>query len=228
MSKKSTKIDVINKEIKSEEDLQKLFDEIHNNIRDYFGFYGKEALHFFLFFFLMKEIEPQIKKGRIHLDINTCAFSKLKELYNNQDDLIKYVIKMRDAVFENDFLYKNIFMPFETATFQSKNTNLSDFLKLIDKLTPEIIEKFHVKGRMYEYFLGHIGKRSSGSKKGGQVADLGQHYSSRHVIRYMIAYLDPELDEDDVPSMIDAFCGSGGFITEYIRYLDWKYDNNIK
>jgi type I restriction-modification system DNA methylase subunit len=145
----------------------------------------------------------------------------------NETERISYVIKMRNLVFENDFLHNNIFMPFETAVFEAKKTNLGDFLKYIDKLTDDVVKKFHVKGRMYEYFLGHIIKRSKGSKKGGQVSDLGQHYTSRHIIKYIMAYIDPELNNNQVPSMIDAFCGSGGFLTEYIYYLNCKYDNTI-
>ena len=46
--------------INNEQDLQDHFHSIHDCIRDQFGLYGKSALQFFNFFFVLKKIERHI------------------------------------------------------------------------------------------------------------------------------------------------------------------------
>jgi type I restriction-modification system DNA methylase subunit len=96
-----------------------------------------------------------------------------------------------------------------------------------DKTGSSPFDKFHVQGRVYEYFLGYTTSKNSGKKTGSQIEDLGQYYTSKNVIRYCMAKVNPSYKNDKVPTMGDFFCGSGGFITEYIRFLNHKYKNKI-
>jgi type I restriction enzyme S subunit len=96
-----------------------------------------------------------------------------------------------------------------------------------DKTGSSPFDKFHVQGRVYEYFLGYTTSKNSGKKTGSQIEDLGQYYTSKNVIRYCMAKVNPSCKNDKVPTMGDFFCGSGGFITEYIRFLNHKYKNKI-
>ena len=48
--------------INNEEQLKEHFHSIHDYIRNKFGFYGKSALQFFNLLFVLKLIEPIIKK----------------------------------------------------------------------------------------------------------------------------------------------------------------------
>ena len=45
-----------------------------------FGFYGKTALQFFNFLFVLKLIEPEIKKGHFQ-SIKNCLYSEFLHLY---------------------------------------------------------------------------------------------------------------------------------------------------
>ena len=47
--------------INNELALKKHFHDIHDYIRNKFGFYGKNALQFFNFLFVLKIIEPKTK-----------------------------------------------------------------------------------------------------------------------------------------------------------------------
>ena len=100
--------------------------------------------------------------------------------------------------------------------------NITTFIDYIDVLDDGIIEKYHVSGRLYEYFLGFVTAKNKGKRGGTQIEELGQFFTSRVIIRYIIALLNPTLDENNnVPPMMDAFCGSGGFLIEYIKYLQF-------
>ena len=64
--------------INSETDLHDYFHSIHSFIRNRFGLYGKSALQFFNFFFVLKVIEPFVESRQI--DFND-------GLNENDDDL---------------------------------------------------------------------------------------------------------------------------------------------
>ena len=61
-----------------------------------------------------------------------------------------------------------------------------------------------VKGEAYEYFLREYNKGKS---------VLGQHFTPRHVVRAMVAFLDPREGE----TVYDPFCGTGGMLIEVFK-----------
>jgi hypothetical protein len=206
--------------INNEDDLQDYFHSIHSFIRNKFGLYGKAALQFFNFFFVLKVIEPFIETL---FDDDTCLYSNILKL-TNENDKIDLIRTIQRKIYQSE--HKNtFFMSFTIDKFDSKNETLTQFLKKLNILTPEIMNQYHVYGRVYEYFLGHVTGRNPGSRAGSQMEDLGQFFTSRHLVRYCIAKVDPSLKDGDVPKMGDFYCGSGGFITEYIRYLNHKYND---
>jgi type I restriction-modification system DNA methylase subunit len=213
--------------IKTEEDLKDHFHSIHDYIRNKFGFYGKAALQFFNLLFILKIIEPHISKVK-NSDLSECKYSDLlKETTgSNRANKLK---EFRKIIFsEKSILKDTIFMNGSFEDFNEKEDHLKGLLNKINVLTDEIMNKFHVHGRIYEYFLGFITGKNSGKKKGSQIEDLGQYYTSKNVIRYCMAKVNPKLNkEKKVQTMGDFFCGSGGFITEYIRFLNHKYENKI-
>jgi len=220
-------------EINNESQLIDYFHSVHTFIRNKFSLYGKPALQFFNFCFVLKIIEPYIENGLIDfnngLDKNDekyvdCRYSHLQSI-KDEDIKIEQIYAIKKAIFSSPHK-ETFFMNFPIERFNTKNTTLSEFLNKLDILTPQIMDQYHVYGRVYEYFLGHITSRNSGSKNGSQMEDLGQYFTSRHLVRYMIAKVDPSLNLDQtIPKMGDFFCGSGGFVTEYIRYLNHKYND---
>ena len=221
--------------INSELDLYDYFHSVHSFIRNRFGLYGKAALQFFNFFFVLKVIEPLEIDFNNSLDENddnyvNCKFTHLCNI-NDEGEKINQVNAIKRIIYLSKHK-DTFFMNFPIDRFDEKKGNLTDFLKKLNLLTPEIMNQYHVYGRVYEYFLGHITGRNSGSRAGSQMEDLGQFFTSRHLVRYCIAKVKPTLINNNVPKMGDFYCGSGGFITEYIRYINYhnqniQWENNI-
>jgi len=220
------------KPFETEEDLRDHFHSIHDYIRNKYGFYGKTALQFFNFLFVLKLIEPEIEKGHFK-SISKCLYSKLyeKDKGGERNSLLKEYRRIiyQDAKDDGGIqLRDSIFMSNSFADFDDSKDHLKGLLKKIDCLTPEVLDKFHVQGRVYEYFLGFITQKNSGKKSGSQIDDLGQYFTSRKIVRYCMKKVDPVMaDAKNIHSMGDLFCGSGGFITEYIRFLEHKYPKQI-
>jgi len=220
------------KAFETEEDLKDHFHSIHDYIRNKYGFYGKTALQFFNFLFVLKLIEPEIEKGHFK-SISKCLYSNLEkqEKGSDRNQLLKDYRRIiyQDAKDDGGIqLRDSIFMSNSFADFDDSKDHLKGLLKKIDCLTPEVLDKFHVQGRVYEYFLGFITQKNSGKKSGSQIDDLGQYFTSRKIVRYCMKKVDPIMaDTKNIRSMGDLFCGSGGFITEYIRFLEHKYPEKI-
>lgn len=115
---------------KSEEELKEHFHNIHDYIRNKFGFYGKTALQFFNFLFVLKLIEPEIKKGHFQ-SIKNCLYSDLKKcgagMYRN-GKLVEY----RKDIFkdvDNKQFKNSIFMINSFSDFNDKNDYLYGLLQ---------------------------------------------------------------------------------------------------
>lgn len=215
-------------QIENDQDLRNHYHSIHNLIRNKFSQFGKNALAIFNFFYALKLIEPLIENKQIELS-DYCRFSKMKRFQG--DELIIYVKEAVKEIFysKDQGLRNAIFVNLPFDNFNARDDTLGEVIRRIDAID---INKFDVAGRNYEYFLGFITKKNKGSKAGSQIDDLGQYFSSRLLCKYSIAKAKPTLKADgSVPSMMDPFCGSGGFITEYIRYfkyfhpdIDWNQE----
>jgi type I restriction-modification system DNA methylase subunit len=203
--------------IKSEEDLIKHFHSIHNFIRNQFGQYGKNALLIFNFFLGLRLIEPLIRTGKIKLS-SICYFSDLKNLEKiylpgRIKDIMREIYEKRENKGIKDALFSHL--PWDR--FDDKNNNLGELIARIDAID---MKRFDVAGRNYEYFIGFIQKKNKGSKSGSQIDDLGQYFTRRELGRYMVYKVNPQLKNNNVPSMSDEYCGSGGFNIEYIRFFN--------
>jgi type I restriction-modification system DNA methylase subunit len=209
-------------DIETDEQLREHYHSIHNYIRNKLGLYGKSALVIFNFFFGLKRIENHIKNKKIKLT-DKCLFSNLRKLKGQL--LVDAVNDVLVEVFENDKLCKTLFayLPFDKFKIKSDNDILAELIKKIDAIDTN---KFDVAGRNFEYFIGDIGKKNKGSKSGSQIDDLGQYFTPRLFCNYVLTKVNPKLENKHVPSMTDTFCGSCGFISQYIRYLNF-YNKNI-
>ena len=81
---------------------------------------------------------------------------------------------------------------------QQNQDHLKGLLNKINALTPEIMNKYHVQGRIYEYFLGFVTQKNKGKKTGSQIEDLGQYYTSKKITRYCMAKVNPSLNKGGV------------------------------
>jgi type I restriction-modification system DNA methylase subunit/restriction endonuclease S subunit len=110
-------------------------------------------------------------------------------------------------------LNKKLYFKMDFKIDDVKNLRL-----IIDKLNDINIENLELNcdiiGFIYESHL-KTGTSASGMR------DLGQYYTSRILINYMISLCD--LKQND--KILDPSCGSGGFLTMSVKYLNDKYKN---
>ena len=80
--------------------------------------------------------------------------------------------------------------------------------QIVEKLDPLLLTAVDVdiKGSAFEHFL---------QKTTSTQNDLGEYFTPRHIVRAMVALVDPKLGE----AVYDPFCGTGGFLTETFRYI---------
>lgn len=100
------------------------------------------------------------------------------------------------------------------------NENLKDIMKKLKDFDPKHIEaKYDIIGTIYEI---HLKSGTSNSMR-----DLGQYYTHRLVIDYMIKLCVPVMENGKVEKIVDPTMGTGGFLTMAIKYLNTKYKNKI-
>jgi type I restriction-modification system DNA methylase subunit/restriction endonuclease S subunit len=108
-------------------------------------------------------------------------------------------------------------------TFKFKINAPLNFLKIYEKLEDinisNLFDKIDIVGAIYELHL-KTGTTGSGMR------DLGQYFTNREVIKYMIKLCDPKLKKNgDIESILDPSMGTGGFLSMSIKYLNKKHKN---
>src|SRR5579875_881589 len=125
---------------------------------------------------------------------------------------------------DKDNLYKNIYKLIPHLVYNLNMNFLRNFKLSADNLYKiftllkalnlrELNEKYDLIGTIYEL---HI---KTGSNSG---RDLGQFFTNRLVIEYMINLVKPQLNE----TICDPTMGTGGFLTMAVKYLNNKYNTN--
>ena len=83
---------------------------------------------------------------------------------------------------------------------------LRDMVNLVDGIRFHVSEEVHTLGRLYETLLREM-RDAAG--------DVGEFYTPRPVVRFMLAVTNPRLGE----TVLDPACGTGGFLTESFDHL---------
>lgn len=113
-------------------------------------------------------------------------------------------------------IYQKLFFKVDFKIDNPNNIKLI-YKKLKDIDIEHLDLNFDIIGTIYELHL------KTGTS---QARDLGQFYSSRHIINYMINICDPKLKKNgQIETILDPTCGSGGFLSMSIKYLNNKYPN---
>ena len=86
-----------------------------------------------------------------------------------------------------------------------KASVLEKIIEALDPLVLTVVDE-DIKGTAFEYFL---------QKTTNTHNDLGEYFTPRHIVRAMVALVDPKYGE----KVYDPFCGTGGFLTETYRYI---------
>ena len=124
---------------------------------------------------------------------------------------------------EDPFLkVAKIDMKFTNIDFKmKKNPNeLKEIMKLLSKIDiHHLSEKYDVIGTIYELHL-RTGSTSS-------MRDLGQYFTHRLVIKYMVELCDPSMNKKTkkIETIVDPTMGTGGFLTMAMKHLNNKYSD---
>ena len=93
-------------------------------------------------------------------------------------------------------IFNNAYLPYHDPE------TLRAFLKVIDTFTYDHSERL---GDAFEYLLSVLGSQG----------DAGQFRTPRHIIDFMVAFLDPKKDE----TVLDPACGTAGFLVSSYKHI---------
>ena len=91
---------------------------------------------------------------------------------------------------------------------RSEIKNASTLKKIVSTLNPLRLTDVDedVKGVAFEHFI---------QKTTDTQNDLGEYFTPRHVVRFMVRLLNPQYEQN----VYDPFCGTGGFLTESFKHI---------
>src|SRR5579875_663865 len=191
-----------------------MFNIIINKIRDILrveAIIGKDSINYCIAFLVIRSLDESLCQ-KLNIDnnytfnnlINTNSINKLYEkIYNpNSSDFLVYHLVFK--------LNMNFLREFK---IKSPENLYNILISLKDLNIKELNEKYDLIGTIYELHL------KTGTNNG---RDLGQYFTNRLVIEYMINLVDPKLNE----TICDPTMGTGGFLTMAVKHLNKKYKIN--
>ena len=138
-------------------------------------------------------------------------FKKLREAYDNTKS--KQSLPFYQQLFERtkeDYVKDDLFEPNDTIKIKE-----ASFEAIVKDLEVYNLSRTadDVKGIAFEKFLGKTFR-----------GELGQFFTPRTIVDFMVALLDPEEGE----IICDPCCGSGGFLIKAFEYVREKIENDIQ
>lgn len=189
-SEETNEIFTVPKEvIRSREQLIQLFSELNNDLRAAGLRAGIERFSEFANILFLKLLS---EKGDDEI------WRQL--LQQPETDLLLYlnevVMKRLSEVYGGEVITK------------SSIQNAGTMRKIIHKLNPLHLTGIDedIKGVAFEHFI---------QKTTDTQNDLGEYFTPRHIIRFMVRLLNPKYGEN----IYDPFCGTGGFLTESFKHI---------
>jgi type I restriction-modification system DNA methylase subunit len=206
--------------ITTDKDIQDLFENIHHLLWSREGFSPEKAMEHLNFMFYLKCIEPQIDAGNITLP-QCCKFSYLVSITDEHKLFGIFKSQVLPAIYKND-VTKDYFARIEIRYPDT----LIKLIGHINRIDMNMDKDF--LGSIYEHIIGR-GMTT--------MSDDGQYFTARPICKYAVdlaRQITPIEDNGKIASMIDPFCGTGGFITEYVKSIhcgfkkDDMYSKNIR
>lgn len=182
---------VSKKVIRSREQLIQLFSELNNDLRAAGLRAGIERFSEFANILFLKLLSEKGDDG---------IWRQL--LQQPEKDLLLYLnevaMKRLSEVYGGEVIAKSSIKPEHAGTMR----------KIIHKLNPLHLTGIDedIKGVAFEHFI---------QKTTDTQNDLGEYFTPRHIIRFMVRLLNPKYGEN----IYDPFCGTGGFLTESFKHI---------
>ena len=199
------------------------FEGTINFIRDVLrkeGITGMDSINHCIVFLIIRMLNEELC-DKIDID-KKFAFENLtkndkgKEIGNQ--DLYDKIYRRRSGTI---CLIGELFNKLQFKNIKFKIEGPQNLRIIFDKLKNLDINKLSINydliGTIYELHL------KSGTSSA--MRDLGQYYTNRQVIKYMIDLCDPKMIDGKIEKIVDPTMGTGGFLTMSIKYLNDKYDN---
>lgn len=138
-------------------------------------------------------------------------FKKLREAYDKTKS--KQSLPFYQQLFEctkEDYVKDDLFEPNDTIKIKE-----ASFEAIVKELEVYNLSRTadDIKGIAFENFLGKTFR-----------GELGQFFTPRTIVDFMVALLDPEEGE----IICDPCCGSGGFLIKAFEYVREKIENDIQ
>lgn len=161
------------------------------------------------------------KEFNIPLEFAFENFLKNKDGTNCDDQTAISKFYSQDRT--KDCLYNYLYDKLNFNSFKFKINAPLNFLNIYKKLDDinmsSLFDKIDIVGAIYELHL-KTGTTGSGMR------DLGQYFTNREVIKYMIKLCDPKLKKNgDIESILDPSMGTGGFLSMSIKHLNKRHKN---
>lgn len=192
-----------------------------NFIRDILrkeGITGMDSINHCIVFLMCRMLDEKLCE-KVNID-KKFAFENLTkdddgEKIGNQELYAKIYRKKTGS----ECLIGELVNKLQFKNIKFKMEGIQNLRSIIDKLESIDVHKLSTKydliGTIYELHL------KSGTSNA--MRDLGQYYTNRIVIKYMIELCDPKMKDGKIEKIVDPTMGTGGFLTMSIKYLNEKY-----
>lgn len=217
-SEPSRKVIIKKKKVKSKQllnfkDIAPIIWNSQCELRNKEGITGINAMHHINLVLLIRTLNKQnCKKLGIPEELSfenikdlneKDLFEKIYNTSNNSNCLLRYIRQNERFGFNKD-------IPFEI-----KNESTLHYLivKVQEIDTKYFFEKTDLIGDIYESFINREGKT---------MKDLGQYFTDRQLIDYLVKLCDPKVIDGKIETIYDGASGTGGFLTQAINYLNTR------
>jgi len=204
------------------QELNRLFADSHNLVWKKEKLAPADAFFEFCKFIFIK-IQEDKKRERLSPDMPTYIMPLTLDWLNAQSETTNHPVR--------DVLFANLHNQLESAIKKEKKKRIfeeDETLRLSASTCKDLIELFQsvnlstidedLNGRMFEVFL-------AASIRG---KDLGQFFTPRSVVDFMTRVALRNVDIKEPPRVLDACCGTAGFLIEVMAYLTGRLRDDTR
>ena len=200
------------------DNLDSFFEDFHNLLWNKVGLNPEKAMQHMNLFFAFRMLELQADTLALPKE---CRWSYIAGLTSST--ILDSAIKKGITEFRKNPITKPFFFPHDIK----KEQVVDDIVQLMNRISLETLQQTDTLGRIFEHMLG---------RGMSTMADDGQYFTDRLICRlaFKLAFgIKQTLRRPDgsLCTFADWFCGTGGFMTEYIKGvkqnlsdIDWSKD----